>query len=621
MNNKLPLIKEKSFLYENKDETKSKLMNTMTQEIMTNFKKKIHQLESDNKKLTDDLLALTRNFEALSLKHQEDLNLIKRLQSELNKYQIMSNETSQLNIKDDMIKSLQIHNEELVNDIKKMEIRYKNEIKKLSDENKTIRKQYEELKMNMSINSNKENSDISMLKKDKEENAKKINELNDEMKRLKGELLKEKSMNKDLINMNDMLVKEKERLIKENKMMYQTIEQTREKLNIEMKKESELQRQLKMKPKGDIELEKKYKEAIDEVNKLSNLIDTLKQENSFNELNCKNLMDELSQIKNRKFTVYIDKQKTITIKRQQPKEKHIIIYKVVNQITFSYIINAKRIVYEIGHEEVFSLYPIIHISFSPNRIISNEISFSYPPGISQISLKIISMKSSIQSQLTKELNLLTLYYEDKFGNTISSKLSKMEHTVSKLEHLFNNVIPLMINDYQTLKRESNYMKQKSLLDMKKLTDTYESKLTKKRNKKYSLKNEIKELNDKISYLNQTKVDLTEINKLFNQISEIVSRLKLTIDTLQNSINCKNCNSTNKKMIILDCGHSLCKDCVSNPKIQSCIECQYNFKSSIKPNYIENYSLNNISSRYGYVRQQVEEDLDLVLSTIQSYLNK
>lgn len=621
MNNKLPLIKEKSFLYENKDETKSKLMNTMTQEIMTNFKKKIHQLESDNKKLTDDLLALTRNFEALSLKHQEDLNLIKRLQSELNKYQIMSNETSQLNIKDDMIKSLQIHNEELVNDIKKMEIRYKNEIKKLSDENKTIRKQYEELKMNMSINSNKENSDISMLKKDKEENAKKINELNDEMKRLKGELLKEKSMNKDLINMNDMLVKEKERLSKENKMMYQTIEQTREKLNIEMKKESELQRQLKMKPKGDIELEKKYKEAIDEVNKLSNLIDTLKQENSFNEFNCKNLMDELSQIKNRKFTVYIDKQKTITIKRQQPKEKHIIIYKVVNQITFSYIINAKRIVYEIGHEEVFSLYPIIHISFSPNRIISNEISFSYPPGISQISLKIISMKSSIQSQLTKELNLLTLYYEDKFGNTISSKLSKMEHTVSKLEHLFNNVIPLMINDYQTLKRESNYMKQKSLLDMKKLTDTYESKLTKKRNKKYSLKNEIKELNDKISYLNQTKVDLTEINKLFNQISEIVSRLKLTIDTLQNSINCKNCNSTNKKMIILDCGHSLCKDCVSNPKIQSCIECQYNFKSSIKPNYIENYSLNNISSRYGYVRQQVEEDLDLVLSTIQSYLNK
>lgn len=621
MNNKLPLIKEKSFLYENKDETKSKLMNTMTQEIMTNFKKKIHQLESDNKKLTDDLLALTRNFEALSLKHQEDLNLIKRLQSELNKYQIMSNETSQLNIKNDMIKSLQIHNEELINDIKKMEIRYKNEIKKLSDENKTIRKQFEELKMNMSINSNKENSDIIMLKKEREENERKINELNEEVKRIKGELIKEKSMNKDLINMNDMLVKEKERLSKENKMMYQTIEQTREKLNIEMKKESELQRQLKMKPKGDIELEHKYKDAIDEVNKLSNLIDTLKQENSFNELNCKTLMDELSQIKNRKFTVHIDKQKPITIKRQQPKEKPKIIYKIVNQNTFSYIINTKTIVYEIRNEEVFSLYPIIHVSFSPNKVISNEISFTYPPGISQVSLKIISMKSSIQSQLTKELNLLTLYYEDKFGNTISSKISKMEHTISKLEHLFNNVIPSMINDYQTMKRESNYMKQKSLLDIKKLTDTYEAKLTKKRNKKYSLKNEIKDLNDKIAYLNQTKVDLTEINKLFNQISEIVSRLKLTIDTLQNSINCKNCNATNKKMIILDCGHSLCKDCVSNPKLQSCIECQYNFKSSIKPNYIENYSLNNISSRYGYVRQQVEGDLDLVLSTIQSYLNK
>ena len=118
----------------------------------------------------------------------------------------------------------------------------------------------------MSINSNKENSDIIMLKKEREENERKINELNEEVKRIKGELIKEKSMNKDLINMNDMLVKEKERLSKENKMMYQTIEQTREKLNIEMKKESELQRQLKMKPKGDIELEQKYKDAIDEVN-------------------------------------------------------------------------------------------------------------------------------------------------------------------------------------------------------------------------------------------------------------------------------------------------------------------------------------------------------------------
>ena len=338
MNNKLPLIKEKSFLYESKDETKSKLMNTMTQEIMSNFKKKIHQLESDNKKLTDDLLALTRNFEALSLKHQEDLNLIKRLQSELNKYQIMSNETSQLNIKDDMIKSLQMHNEELINDIKRMDVRYKSEIKKISDENKIIRKQYEELKMNMSLNSNKENNDISMLKKEKEENERKITELSEEIKRLKGELIKEKGINKDLINMNDILVKEKERLSKENKLMYQTIEQTRDKLNTEMKKESELQRQLKMKPKCDIELEKKYKEAIEEVNKLSSLIDTLKQENSFNELNCKNLMDELLQIKNRKFTLHIDKQKPITIKKQQKKEKPIII-DIDNTLTFNYISN------------------------------------------------------------------------------------------------------------------------------------------------------------------------------------------------------------------------------------------------------------------------------------------
>ena len=121
MNNKLPIIKDQNnySLYD-KTDSKSKIMTSMTQEIMTNFKKKISSLELENKKISDDLLAVTRNFEALSIKHQEDLNLIKRLQSELSKVK-SKNEINDINIKDDMLKSLQIKNEDLIYQIQQIE--------------------------------------------------------------------------------------------------------------------------------------------------------------------------------------------------------------------------------------------------------------------------------------------------------------------------------------------------------------------------------------------------------------------------------------------------------------------------------------------------------------------
>ena len=620
MNNKLPIIKDQNnySLYD-KTDSKSKIMTSMTQEIMTNFKKKISSLELENKKISDDLLAVTRNFEALSIKHQEDLNLIKRLQSELSKVK-SKNEINDINIKDDMLKSLQIKNEDLIYQIQQIESQSKIEIKKLIDEIKNLKKQNEEIHKTMQIASTKENSDINKYKNLCDEQEKIINELKNENSKLGNEFQKEKNLNKDLINMNDRLVKEKEKLIKENKLMYKTIEETREKLNNEMKKENELQRLLHTKPKQDIETENKLNQALKEIEGLYDKIDTLKQENTFNELNNKNLMDEIARLKNKKPLMIICNREIMFTLIKTKKKKQIKVYEKESVNSFDIMHQKQKKYYFIQEQYTYSFFPVIHLKFGQqkNEISNNQISLYYPPSVSQISLKLISLKSNIKKALSQEINDILDSINKSFETKINDKIDKMNFKLNKLKNVFEGSISSAFENFEKIKRESNYIKQKQIIEIKKLKDEYEEKLTKKRNKKFSLKNEINDLLKQIDTLNKTKVDLTEIHNLFNQVSEIVNRLKLTMDTLQNSVTCKNCNSLNKKMYILECGHSLCKDCILNHSISTCVECQSQFSQY---NHTENVSLNNLNSRYIYAKQQVESDLNLVLTTIKGYLNK
>ena len=59
-------------------------LSKMDQEILQNYKIRVQNLEDTLKSKKEEILSLTRNFEALCLKSKEDSNLIKKLEEEIN---------------------------------------------------------------------------------------------------------------------------------------------------------------------------------------------------------------------------------------------------------------------------------------------------------------------------------------------------------------------------------------------------------------------------------------------------------------------------------------------------------------------------------------------------------
>ena len=81
-------------------------------------------------------------------------------------------------------------------------------------------------------------------------------------------------------------------------------------------------------------------------------------------------------------------------------------------------------------------------------------------------------------------------------------------------------------------KEVELFKRKYDYDINKIKDEMEKKLEKKRNKKYILKKQIEELKNTILDMEKKKIDLSEIKKLFELVSNISKRLNLTFDNLQ-----------------------------------------------------------------------------------------
>ena len=126
MINNLKRIKEEkssNSIFENGD-SKNQIMSTMTQEIMNNHKKKIQNLEKENRRLLEDNEATNRNFEALSKKYSECQNLLKRLQDELTLLR-SKNEKNSFDIKDETIKISQKKIEELNLKLSSLNLQFK----------------------------------------------------------------------------------------------------------------------------------------------------------------------------------------------------------------------------------------------------------------------------------------------------------------------------------------------------------------------------------------------------------------------------------------------------------------------------------------------------------------
>ena len=129
-------------------------------------------------------------------------------------------------------------------------------------------------------------------------------------------------------------------------------------------------------------------------------------------------------------------------------------------------------------------------------------------------------------------------------------------------------------------------------------------------------------------MEKKKIDLSEIKKLFELVSNISKRLNLTFDNLQMAFKCKICNKVKDKMLCLPiCGHSVCDNCLyqnklneelNSPQINRCIECGNDIMSDNIP---YNYSLNSFIARYKYAKQQVESDLEMMVKSIQAYISQ
>ena len=129
-------------------------------------------------------------------------------------------------------------------------------------------------------------------------------------------------------------------------------------------------------------------------------------------------------------------------------------------------------------------------------------------------------------------------------------------------------------------------------------------------------------------MEKKKIDLSEIKKLFELVSNISKRLNLTFDNLQMAFKCKICNEVKDKMLCLPiCGHSVCDKCLyqdkvneesKTPQIHRCVECGNDIMNDNIP---YNFSLNAFVARYNYAKQQVESDLEMMVKSIQAYISQ
>ena len=256
--------------------------------------------------------------------------------------------------------------------------------------------------------------------------------------------------------------------------------------------------------------------------------------------------------------------------------------------------------------------------------------------------KIVQLKENIKNMIVNQINIFVENNNNNFVQ-ISKKIENLDKKINnsneKLAKFKETIFDYLCIKFNSLKNENALLQEKNNqcskevelfkrkydYDMKKIKDEMEKKLEKKRNKKYTLKKQIEDLKNTIIDMEKKKIDLSEIKKLFELVSNISQRLNLTFDNLQMAFKCKICNEVKDKMLCLPtCGHSVCTQClyknenVGERQISRCFECGNNLDDSNIP---YNYSLNGFIARYKYAKQQVESDLEMMVKSIQAYISQ
>ena len=642
---------------ENKDER----LNNLTNEVFTEYKKKIQSLRKDNQNLLNELDATNRNFDVINQKYNESQNLIRRLNEELLKLKSRpgNEESDQTFNLENKIKSYSKKIDELYSQneyLKHQVSEYKNKFIKAENELKN--------KKNDTIQIEKNNQKYEELKEEKEKLAKENLFLQTKLKTFMTEVNNSK---KEIANLSKAILELdniNKKLTNEKKILENNLEQAREKLMIEINSKEDLIKKFKEKGNEDKELKAKFEELSKKYEEIQEELSLEKSNNTFNEMNNKNLLQEINQLKNpkrwnqnNKIKSYVavvllkgkpqPKNKVNKFNNLKLKEEHGII-----KIQLSgQKINKKNKIKKFN-TGLFDLIGEIELNFTgtPKQIESgnnfnskNKIeSLASTVIITRDMSKIIQLKENIKNMIVNQINIFVENNNENFTK-MNEKIENLEKKLNisndNLTKFKQNNFDYLCIKYNSLINENNLLQEKNNqctkevglfkrkydYDINKIKDEMEKKLEKKRNKKYILKKQIEELKNTILDMEKKKIDLSEIKKLFELVSNISKRLNLTFDNLQMAFKCKICNEVKDKMLCLPtCGHSVCTQCLYRNEdslerqISKCFECGNNLDDSNIP---YNYSLNAFIARYKYAKQQVESDLEMMVKAIQAYISQ
>ena len=642
---------------ENKDER----LNNLTNEVFTEYKKKIQSLRKDNQNLLNELDATNRNFDVINQKYNESQNLIRRLNEELLKLKSRpgNEESDQTFNLENKIKSYTKKIDELYSQneyLKHQVSEYKNKFIKAESELKN--------KKNDTIQIEKNNQKYEEIKEEKEKLAKENLFLQTKLKTFMTEVNNSK---KEIANLSKAILELdniNKKLTNEKKILENNLEQAREKLMIEINSKEDLIKKFKEKGNEDKELKAKFEELSKKYEEIQEELSLEKSNNTFNEMNNKNLLQEINQLKNpkrwnqnNKIKSYVavvllkgkpqPKNKVNKFNNLKLKEEHGII-----KIQLSgQKINKKNKIKKFN-TGLFDLIGEIELNFTgtPKQIESgnnfnskNKIeSLASTVIITRDMSKIIQLKENIKNMIVNQINIFVENNNENFTK-MNEKIENLEKKLNisndNLTKFKQNNFDYLCIKYNSLINENNLLQEKNNqctkevelfkrkydYDINKIKDEMEKKLEKKRNKKYILKKQIEELKNTILDMEKKKIDLSEIKKLFELVSNISKRLNLTFDNLQMAFKCKICNEVKDKMLCLPtCGHSVCTQCLYRNEdslerqISKCFECGNNLDDSNIP---YNYSLNAFIARYKYAKQQVESDLEMMVKAIQAYISQ
>ena len=642
---------------ENKDER----LNNLTNEVFVEYKKKIQNLRKDNQNLLNELDATNRNFDVINLKYNESQNLIKRLNEELLKLKSRpGNEESEPTInKEDKIKSytkkideLYAQNEYLRHQLSE----YKNKLNKANDEIKKKKSDTTQIEQN--------NQKYDQLKEEKEKIVKENLFLQTKLKAFMNENLNNKkeiaNLSKAILELNDM----KQKLSDENKILETNLEQARQKLINEINAKESTIKKFKEKANEDKDLKEKLKELNKKYEEIKEELSLEKSNNAFNEMNNKNLLQEINLLKNPKkwnsTNVIKSYVSVVLIKRKAQQKNKINKFnniklkeeKNIIKIQLNGVNTYKKDKIKKFNTNLFDLIGEVELTFknTPKKIetqnnfnLKNKIaSLTCTVIITRDMSKITKLKENIKNMIVNQINFFVENNNDNFkimNEKIENLEKKLNISSTNLTKFKQNSFDYLCLKYNSLKNENNLLQEKNTqctkevelfkrkydYDINKLKDEMEKKLEKKRNKKYELKKQIEELKNIIIDMEKKKIDLSEIKKLFELVSNISKRLNLTFDNLQMAFKCKICNEVKDKMLCLpSCGHSVCTQCLYKNEeslerqITRCFECGNDLDGANIP---YNYSLNAFIARYKYAKQQVESDLEMMVKTIQAYISQ